>query len=347
MAVRVTESGRAIPTQDEAYRALRRAWFPVVRSEDLGRAPLAVTLLDEEVVVARRADGGVAIASNHCPHRGAALSLGSVEDGSFVCPYHGWRWRTTDGTCSYIPSLGPEASERAGVVSRAVLRTHHAQERYGLVWCALDDPAVEIPAPDEFQSERWRWGWNPPVTVRAGLRNATENFRDVAHFPFVHRGTMGEVPERVDPLRVRRQGLEVWMERTHRSSGGTADMYDSAETKIEFTYHTFAPAFAMAILDHGPDGHHMVINATSPIGPQECRIFLGAGMRDDYVLGSLEQVIATEFSILSEDVPILNTLNPREAPLDPASQPNTAADRYTLEYRRAFIAFVASANRTE
>ncbi|TWT47095.1 3-phenylpropionate/cinnamic acid dioxygenase ferredoxin subunit [Thalassoglobus neptunius] len=32
-----------------------------------------------------------------CPHMGASLSAGYVEDGQVSCPWHAWRFRLTDG----------------------------------------------------------------------------------------------------------------------------------------------------------------------------------------------------------------------------------------------------------
>lgn len=48
-----------------------------------------------------------------------------------------------------------------------------------------------------------------------------------------------------------------------------------------------------------------------------------------------------------EDNPILDCLEPGEAPPDPAAQVHTPADRYTLEYRRAFVEFVRGAQPSD
>ena len=33
-----------------------------------------------------------------CPHMGASLSAGQLEDGVVACTWHGWRFRVCDGT---------------------------------------------------------------------------------------------------------------------------------------------------------------------------------------------------------------------------------------------------------
>ncbi|MFM8176220.1 MAG: Rieske (2Fe-2S) protein, partial [Candidatus Limnocylindrus sp.] len=62
-------------------RALRRAWAPVCRVDELTDAPKAVRLNDEALVVVRLGDE-VAAFSDLCVHRGTALSLGWVDQGT-------------------------------------------------------------------------------------------------------------------------------------------------------------------------------------------------------------------------------------------------------------------------
>ncbi len=35
--------------------------------------------------------------NDFCPHMGASLSEGHVEDGAVMCPWHAWRFRLCDG----------------------------------------------------------------------------------------------------------------------------------------------------------------------------------------------------------------------------------------------------------
>jgi len=49
------------------------------------------------VAVFRENDRYFAI-NDFCPHMGASLSEGHVEDGNVTCPWHAWRFRLNDGT---------------------------------------------------------------------------------------------------------------------------------------------------------------------------------------------------------------------------------------------------------
>ena len=40
-----------------------------------------------------------------CPHMGASLSEGSVEDRIVTCPWHAWRFRLTDGAWADNPRI--------------------------------------------------------------------------------------------------------------------------------------------------------------------------------------------------------------------------------------------------
>jgi nitrite reductase (NADH) small subunit len=40
-----------------------------------------------------------------CPHMGASLGAGEVENGVVTCPWHGWRFRVTDGTWADNPRI--------------------------------------------------------------------------------------------------------------------------------------------------------------------------------------------------------------------------------------------------
>jgi nitrite reductase (NADH) small subunit/3-phenylpropionate/trans-cinnamate dioxygenase ferredoxin subunit len=40
-----------------------------------------------------------------CPHMGASLSGGAVEDGIVTCPWHAWRFRLNDGAWADNPRI--------------------------------------------------------------------------------------------------------------------------------------------------------------------------------------------------------------------------------------------------
>jgi len=128
----------------------------VARSADIGVTPTRVLVAGQPWVLAR-IDGTVVAARDRCPHRGAPLSAGAVEDGCLTCPYHGWRF-APDGTAVEIPALGQGAS----LPSRARLQVAASVvERDGLVWV---DPGL----PPELPSNPVRTLANDDPGLRRG-----------------------------------------------------------------------------------------------------------------------------------------------------------------------------------
>src|SRR5580765_5132325 len=50
-------------------------------------------------------DGKVNAIDDTCPHMGASLSGGHVENNIVTCPWHAWRFRVTDGTWADNPRI--------------------------------------------------------------------------------------------------------------------------------------------------------------------------------------------------------------------------------------------------
>src|SRR5215210_6017957 len=84
----ITRTGPGMP----GGAVLRRYWQPAALAEELppGGPPLPVRLFGEDLVLFRDEQGRPGLLGLHCPHRGADLSYGRLEDGGLRCLYHGW-----------------------------------------------------------------------------------------------------------------------------------------------------------------------------------------------------------------------------------------------------------------
>lgn len=76
-------------------------WCVVATSDELGSAPIKARGRD---LVLWRVDDEVRAAPNACPHMGAELCTGRVEDQKLVCPWHGLRLGTRHGSWRTIPA---------------------------------------------------------------------------------------------------------------------------------------------------------------------------------------------------------------------------------------------------
>lgn len=309
-------------------KAYRHFWFAVARSQDLD-SPRPATLLGEPLVVFRGADGEARVMSSRCVHRGGDLSAGQVIGNAIQCPYHGWEFDGTEGRCTRIPSMG----DNAKIPANAAVRPYPAVERFGHVWTCLDEPVLDLPEPPELNGLELDWRTGTPIPVNCGFMAATENFRDVAHFPFVHHGSMGDVAQVVPPLEVTREGHEVRASfRYDQVDGGE---YSSlGDTWMH--YHSYAPGIAAIFYDYASTGHRYLIDFPSPVGPEQCVIYWAAATDKNFTAATIDEIHELETRVFNEDTPILEGLRPREITLGrEAFEVSCPADLYTLNYRRA------------
>ena len=122
---------------------LRHYWYPVCFERELDEFPSKkVRLLGEDFAVFKMPNGEYGIVHEKCPHRGASLVYGIVEEGGLRCGYHGWKF-DRDGKCIDIlaePDSSPAFRERVCV------KAGKAQKLGGMIWAWIGDgDAPEIP----------------------------------------------------------------------------------------------------------------------------------------------------------------------------------------------------------
>ncbi len=178
---------------------LNEHWYVAARSSQVRNdKPFASMILDEPLVLFRGTDGRATALRDRCLHRNAALSGGDVFDGCIGCPYHGWTYDAS-GACIAVPSEGPGSTPR---LARSVER-FPTTERDGLVWVYMGDPdrAAERPpfAFPHAAEEGWRT-YYMLTPFDGDVTDLVENFMDVPHTAFVHRGWFRKttVPRRAE-----------------------------------------------------------------------------------------------------------------------------------------------------
>jgi nitrite reductase/ring-hydroxylating ferredoxin subunit len=67
--------------------------------------------LDGRLVALFYAGGEYHAIDDLCPHMGASLGAGAVENGVVTCPWHAWRFRVRDGTWCDNPRIKIESFE--------------------------------------------------------------------------------------------------------------------------------------------------------------------------------------------------------------------------------------------
>jgi phenylpropionate dioxygenase-like ring-hydroxylating dioxygenase large terminal subunit len=159
-------------------------WYPAAPSNAVGKQPLAIKLLGENIVLFR-SNGRVYALEDRCAHRGTPLSIGKVRfPGTITCAYHGWTFDAT-GQCVAALTEGPHSA----LPGKACIGSYPVEERANIVWVFIGDiepPPVETDIPEDlFTDEDLVF---PVVsTWRANWRLAIENVADPSHAPYMHR----------------------------------------------------------------------------------------------------------------------------------------------------------------
>jgi phenylpropionate dioxygenase-like ring-hydroxylating dioxygenase large terminal subunit len=307
-------------------RALEYHWHPVCLVADLP-GPVPVRLLGRDLAVARLGSGQLVAVDDRCPHRSTRLSVGTVEDDCLRCAYHGWAF-APDGGCADIPSMpdGP-------IPGRARVDAFAATLAHGLVWVRLDGtvgtdvpacPAVDDPTMKVLVGKPYTWPVSAPRRV--------ENFVDLAHFAFVHDGSLGRRDRPVPPIpEIARADGELRF--AYDPSESLPDDTDPTALASPSRYRMPMPCTVdIEFLLPGGERRRLWMTA-SPLDDATCRSFWYLGRTDD-LTGDDREHLAFQDRVLAEDEPVVCNQVPREIVLDPAGELSVRTDKVSIEYRR-------------
>ena len=176
---------------------LRDAWYVAAWDDELGRRPLARTLLNEPVVLFRAEDGAPVVLEDRCCHRHLPLHMGAVIGDTIQCGYHGLVF-DRNGECVSVPG-------QSQIPPGSRVRGYPAVERYRWIWVWMGDPELA----DESLIPDFHWlvdpGWGSKGTVfhvDCHYQLVMDNLLDPSHIAFVHATTIGNAPV-VDKVKVK------------------------------------------------------------------------------------------------------------------------------------------------
>lgn len=220
-------------------------WYAVARADEVGPHPVAVSVLDTHVALARTGTGTLIALEDRCPHRHAPLSAGCVVGERLACPYHGWSF-DADGQLGDIPGLPADAA-----TPKVRVRRFATCELDGFVWLRPGDTGAEQPNAQIRATDPgtrrflWRTRW------QANVVDAMENFLDPLHTHFIHAGLVRSNSARVAAtahFRPNAEGFSVDYRGMPAQSGLLYRLFESertgerahfaapGSTRLEYTY---------------------------------------------------------------------------------------------------------------
>ncbi|SDT33611.1 vanillate O-demethylase monooxygenase subunit [Pseudomonas asplenii] len=164
----------------------KNTWYVACTPDEIAQKPLGRQICGEKMVFYLGQEGAVMAVEDFCPHRGAPLSLGYVENGNLVCGYHGLVMGG-DGKTVAMPGQR--------VRGFPCNKTFAAVERYGFIWVwpgdqALADPAL-IPHLEWAVSDQWAYGGGL-FEIQCDYRLMIDNLMDLTHETYVHASSIGQ-----------------------------------------------------------------------------------------------------------------------------------------------------------
>ncbi len=251
---------------------VRKAWYILCESSELGDKPLARKLHGTPLVLFR-GEGGVASALlDRCPHRNVPLSLGSCQNGRLECAYHGWQFDGA-GAVRLIPSLTKPAEGRG---RRA---PHYATiERDGFVWVYGTPDSEPKSEPHRFAmiSDSRYTTVRRAVEAKGTLFSTIENALDVPHTAFLHRGL----------FRSESRGITIRAEvqRTHdrvvaeyigepRPPGLVAKILSPSGGEVTHFDRFLLPSVAQVEYRIGEENHILVDSVMTPVDDFLTRVY--------------------------------------------------------------------------
>lgn len=321
------------------YAALRDQFHVVAESADVtAQSTHPVRLLGAELVLWRDVDGTVIAAPDRCPHREAPLSLGTVRDGRLACCYHGWTFGA-GGRCEMIPSSGPGRP----VPPAAHLPTATVVERFGLVWLCPGSPRGDVPVIAVDDDPAYRRINTGVARWRTSALRMTDNFLDIAHFPWVHAGTFGRQDQTEVP------GIELgplddgWYGYAYEVDAGNegaaaASGQDGSVVHRAMTTGFWLPFSVRSTIRYDTGLEHVILLCSTPVDEDTALFTFVVWRNDDHTVPA-DDVIAFDRAIGAEDQVMLERI-PGVLPLAAAATVSTQADRASVEWRRRLAALV-------
>ena len=185
----------------EGCFAPRNGWYVAAFSEEIGEALLSRWILNQPVVLYRKADGTAVAVNGRCPHRHYPLGASKRVGDAIQCGYHGITFGA-DGKCTFVPS-------QVTIPGAYTIPAYPLVERGLWAWIWMGDPEAAdeslLPTLDEIgfglagqipQAFYYRH-----VNGRYQLLN--DNLLDLTHLGYLHGTSIGtqadaETPETRD-----------------------------------------------------------------------------------------------------------------------------------------------------
>ena len=301
-------------------------FYPVAIS-NFGPGPIEATLDGKSYVLYKGSSGQVVAHTDVCPHLGASLAKGHLDETQRItCPYHGFVYSNEGRFCGILST----GSKKGG---KQVIHPLPTYSDNMCTYLAPDGDARFAPyqVPEAYdKSYTAIYGYRD---INARQQLVTENVLDMVHISVVHSFGNPQMPL---PRSVKFDRLSKWSGRStfeYNPRPGSLSTILAASPKVnvmvENEYHL--PTTTVTRVRVG-DFVKTVLTRAQPMGPNKTRLHYTIyrnfykGLLGDFLLRAMMDLT------LNEDVAILKTIHSDQLPENPLS---LMYDVTFLEYRQA------------
>jgi vanillate O-demethylase monooxygenase subunit len=339
---------------------LRNAWYVAAWSDDLVDGQLlARTIMQEPVVLYRKADGNVAALQDRCPHRFAPLHMGKIVNGDCVqCPYHGLEFDSS-GACV----LNPHGAKN--LPSRARVRSYPVTERHKAIWIWMGEKAPDHSKVPDFSVldnvPELHTTKRDKMTIRANYELIIDNLLDLSHTSYLHDGILGNSDTVESDITVEQDGDDVVVGRhagNVTAPGLFASLWPTAPGRVDkFTSMRWMPPSTMRLLTgictpgavpESGTGYH-AIHMLTPESERTTHYFFTAvrfnvQTADEALNRQIQDKISTtrRFAFEVQDAPVIEAQQAIiDAALTPVDPVILAIDVGPVRYKRILQKMIA------
>jgi len=168
---------------------LKNTWYVAGWSHEVTAGELmARTIIGTPIVFWRDPQGDVVAMPDRCPHRGAPLSKGRLEEGGVLrCMYHGMTFNAS-GACTYVPGGQQRIPTGADLPRFPVVE----RNKWIWIWMGEADKADASLIPDTYWLDSPDWRYKPDyMHYKVDYLLIADNLLDFSHLAFVHEKTLG------------------------------------------------------------------------------------------------------------------------------------------------------------
>ena len=210
------------------------------------------------------------------------------------------------------------------------------RERYGLVWACVDPAGSSVPDFAEADDPAYRSVLCGPFGVSTSGPRIIENFLDMAHFPYVHTGILGNEPHTEVP--------DYTVDEAPAAGGVIAtdcvfwqpatEVLVHGGAMVRYTYRVPRPFMAIfnklpqAAASHGV----AILLAVQPAEPERSIAWMVFCTTNRQPTDAA--IRANQDRVFLQDKPILENQIPACLPLDPRAEMPIRCDRLSVAYRR-------------